>query len=41
LKKYILLNKQKFLNLSRSYNIVGEVEEKRVKKMKGCQKFRK
>jgi hypothetical protein len=40
LKKYILLNKQKFLNLSRSYNIVGEVVEKRVKKKKGCQKFR-
>ena len=38
LKKYLLKNRQKFLNLSRSYNIVGEVEKKRVKKKKVFQK---
>ena len=41
LKKYILANKQKFLNLSRSCNIVGEVEEKKVKKKKNGQNERK
>jgi hypothetical protein len=41
LKKYLLKNKQKFLNLSRSYNIVGEVEKKRVKKKKVLQKNNK
>jgi hypothetical protein len=41
LKKYLLKNKQKFLNLSRSYNIVGEVEKKRVKKKKVFQKNNK
>jgi hypothetical protein len=41
LKKYLLKNRQKFLNLSRSYNIVGEVEKKRVKKKKVFQKNNK
>ena len=41
LKKYLLKNKQKFLNLSRSYNIVGEVEKKRVKKKKVFHKANK
>ena len=38
LKKHLLKNKQKFLNLSRTYNIVGEVEKKKVKKKKVFQK---
>ena len=38
LKKHLLKNKQKFLNLSRTFNIVGEVEKKKVKKKKVFQK---
>ena len=35
LKKYILSNKQKFLNLGLDYNVVGEIVEKKKRKKNG------
>jgi hypothetical protein len=40
IKKYILSNKQKFLNLGLDYNVVGEIVEKKKRKKNG-QKERK
>ena len=42
-KKYILSNKQKFLNLGLGYNIVGETAEKKLRKKNGqhSRKFKK
>ena len=43
LKKHILSNRQKFLNLGLSYNVVGEIIEKKKRKKNGQseRKFKK